>query len=299
MTAHNRTIAVANGKGGVGKTSVAINLAALVASTGSPVLLIDLDPQGNAGEDLGYNEEGTNKTDNGKGLFEALANGAPLAPIQEVRPNLDVLAGGDALDDLEGQLVLQSLRRGTHSLSLLADALTPIADQYSLIVIDTPPTRPTLLQLALSASGSVVIPTKSDRASIKGLGKLAKQMADVRANGNNLTILGAVLYGVGSTSTSIKREAAADIAAVMGDIAPVFETTIRHSERTAKDVRDYGLLPHELAAEAEAAEPWWKALKEGRAPEASVGRSAGSLASDFIQLTREVQIALVNASERV
>ena len=88
-----RVVAIANGKGGVGKTSLTTTLAGLAATAGYRILLIDLDPQGNAGEDLGYTGAGTG--DDGAGLVAALAADTALAvTLPQARPGIDVICGG-------------------------------------------------------------------------------------------------------------------------------------------------------------------------------------------------------------
>src|ERR1700712_5606427 len=107
----SRVVAVANGKGGVGKTSTATELAGLASEAGYKILLIDLDPQGNVGEDLGYTGAGTG--DEGAAMVSALMSGRPLpVSLPAVRPNVDVIAGGERLDDLAGVLLARHTRGG-------------------------------------------------------------------------------------------------------------------------------------------------------------------------------------------
>lgn len=108
-----RVVAVANGKGGVGKTSLTTTLAGLSAAAGYKALLIDLDPQGNAGEDLGY--MGAGLGDDGAGLVSAVTTRSGLKPtITDCRERLDVIAGGERLDGLAG-LLLATHTRGTRT----------------------------------------------------------------------------------------------------------------------------------------------------------------------------------------
>ncbi|GAB2864642.1 ParA family protein [Nocardioides pacificus] len=286
----SRVVTFANGKGGAGKTTCSVNVAGLSAAAGWRTLLIDLDPQANAGHDLGYNwpdESGHVGTDHGAHLVNALTNGQQLAPVlAAVRENLDVICGGARLDDLEDIIAGRS-RRTEDTRQLLADALTPIAADYDLIVIDTPPTRPVLLQLALAASRWVVVPTKSDRGSIEGLRALADQIVRVRATNPEIAILGAVLFDTGTSATRIRSNAADDIRSVLGGAGELFESVIRHAEGVAVEARERGRLVHEIAAAVSDAEPWWVALKEGRRPERLPG-SAPALADDFVMLTQEI-----------
>lgn len=290
MAGISRVITFANGKGGVGKTSCAVNVAGLSAAAGWKVLFIDLDPQGNAGHDLGYSWPDANghiASDNGERLVTSLTTGTPLAPvIENARPNLDVISGGEHLDDLEDVLAGRA-RRGSDGRGMLVEALRPVAEQYDLIVIDTPPTRPVLLQLALAATQWMVVPTRSDRGSIEGLRTLANQVVRARETNELIGVLGAVLFDTGTTATRIRSDAAEDITAVLGGAAQVFSAVIRHSESVAVDAREKGQLVHEIAERVQDAEPYWVALKEGRRPSRTPG-SAPALAEDYVLLTQEI-----------
>lgn len=291
MIQNQQVITFANGKGGVGKTSCATNVAGLAAATGWKVLLVDLDPQfSNAGHDLGYawpQEDGEAGTDNGEHLVQALTRGVPLQPVlRDVRPNLDVICGGEHLNDLEDILAGRS-RRNQETSRLLAEALQPLVTNYDLVIIDTPPTRPTLIQLALVATRWLVVPTKSDRASIEGLRALAAEMERVRPLNGVLAVLGVVLFDVGTSSTVIRSNAAEDVAAILGGSGEIFTSTIRHSEATAQRAREDGKLVHELASLVDGAEPYWEAVKQGRRPE-RLPTGAPTLMGDYVALTQEL-----------
>lgn len=289
-----RVVTFANGKGGAGKTSCAVNVAGLSAAAGWRTLLLDLDPQANAGHDLGYAWDG--QTDHGQGLVDALVAGRQLKPnLQEIRPHLDVVSGGEVLDDLEDVLSGRG-KRAQATGTMLAQALAPIATAYDLIVIDTPPTRPTLLQLALGATRWIIVPTKADRSSIEGLRNLATQIHAARTVNPELAILGAVLFDTGTTATVVRRHAVEDIRAVLDGAAPVFEAVIRHSESAAVDARVKGMLVHELAETVNNAEPYWKALQQGRTPTRIPG-SAPALAEDYVLLAQEALTRIAQHEE--
>ncbi|MDQ3157308.1 MAG: ParA family protein [Actinomycetota bacterium] len=294
----SRVITFANGKGGAGKTSTAVNFAGLCAAAGHKTLLLDLDPQANAGHDLGYAWAG--HSDNGEHIVNTLmARNAALRPVLEnSRPNLDVIPGGGLLNDLEDVIAGRS-KRGEDARTLLAQALVPLAGEYDLIVIDTPPTRPVLLQLALAASRWIIVPTKSDRSSIEGLRVLAQQIATVRETNPDLAILGAILFATGTSATAIRRNAAQDINDVLGGIAPMFKSVIRHSESVAVEAREAGELVHEIAERVDNADPFWIALKKGEAPKRVAG-TAPALADDYVLLTQEIlnRISSLEGQER-
>ncbi len=163
---------IANGKGGVGKTTLASNLAGLVAADGGRVLLVDVNGQGNVGRDLGY--RGHSIDDEGEALTEALRTGAPLKPVSGVRDGLDVIVGGQHVGTLPDMLAATFRMQQQRQALALAISLAPVAGRYDLVVIDSAPENPPLQQLALSAARWMVAPTRSDKASINdGLGSLA------------------------------------------------------------------------------------------------------------------------------
>lgn len=290
-----RVVTFANGKGGVGKTTCAVNMAGLAAAAGWHTLLIDLDPQGNVGHDLGYTWANTG--DRGQHLVDALVTGQALRPVlADVRPSLDVISGGEALDDLE-DVVSGRARRNQTTHGLLAEALTGLAAGYDLIVIDTPPTRPSLLQLALAATRWIIVPTRADRSSIEGLRTLAAQIVRARSINPMIGVLGAVLFDSGTSATVVRRNAITDIEQALDGAAKMFESVVRHSESAAVDAREQGILAHELAEKADAAEPYWKALREGRTPTRIPG-SAPALAEDYVLLAQEVLTRIAAHEER-
>jgi chromosome partitioning protein len=288
----SRVVAVANGKGGVGKTTIAASLGGLAAAAGYRILLVDMDPQGNLGDDLGYLESG--HSDDGQALVNALLQGQALTPVvPNARDNLDVICGGDHLTDLAGALFARH-SRGGDSTELLASALAPLAADYDLVLIDTPPTDAQLQSLALAAARWLLIPTKADAGSIRGLAGIAERVASVHRINPTLAVLGVVLFDVPTSATRIRAEASTNIEQILGGAAPLFDTTVRNSTAVAREARDRGLLVHELAERVEGAAPFWKALREGRPPERLPG-SAPALADDFVRL---VDAILTRISEQ-
>lgn len=285
LNALSRVVAVANGKGGVGKTTTACNMAGLAAAAGWKVLLIDFDPQGNCGHILGY--KWRDESDAGAHIVDVLLQGKPLTPLlRDVRPNLDVVPGGEALDSLE-DLLAGKLKRGQSVHTLLADSLAPVAQDYDLVVFDTPPTRPLLLRLALGATRWIVVPTRPGRTSIEGLRAMSSDILAVRETNPQLELLGVVLYDVETNATVIRRNAMDDITNALGGVAPIFDTIIRHALSPVVESEEKGLLLHEVAERVDSAEPYWKALKEGRKPQRVAG-SAPALADDLVMLTDEI-----------
>lgn len=280
-----RVICVANGKGGVFKTSLAANIAGLSAAAGYRTLIVDLDPQGDLSDDLGYFDNDAD--DLGQGLAAALVTGQPIKPtLRGVRPNLDVVTGGVHLADVAGALVARA-SRGASTTDLLARALTPVVGAYDVVIIDTPPVDTTLQVMALGAARWLLVPTKADASSIRGIQRIAERVADARRNGHQIHILGAVLTGVPTAASRVRADAIADITAVLGGTAPLISSVIRSSDAVARECRARGVLAHELAEQLEGVEPFWRALREGHTPQRVPG-SAPALADDYVHVTEQV-----------
>lgn len=278
-----RVISVATGKGGSFKTSLTANVAGICAQSGFKVLVIDMDPQGDLQDDLGYFTDG--RLDDGQQLLASIASNQPLEPVlPEVRKNLDVIPGGAVLTDLEALLQARS-KRGGRAENALADVLAPLAKQYDLVLIDTPPTNETLQLLALHASRWLLIPSKSDTSSIRAIARIAQIAGAARENGHNVDVLGVVLAGVNTAAKRVVAEASGDINAMLDGVAPLFDGTIRHSEASAVQARQRGVLAHELAELVEGAEPFWKDIKSG-SPRLS--GAAPALAGDYITVVEQM-----------
>ena len=284
-----QAVVVCNGKGGVGKTSLVANLAVEAARRGRRVLAVDLDVQGNLGLDLGYTygESG----DDGAGLSRAVQFGDRLVPLRSVRDDVDVVAGGAHTQTLVE--LLQRLGPADASRALLR-VLAPISRDYGLVMVDAPPGASTLVEAVLSISRGLVVPTKCDGASLDGLTLIGRQYQRVRAAGNRrLSLLGVVLFDVNRRASALLDQIWAELEAALGESPPVFEASIRHSQRAAYDMRAEGLVACEYAVAAQAdraerlatlrADP--DRLKA--APPARSSAAAG-LADDYRRLAHEV-----------
>ncbi len=273
-----RVLAFANGKGGVGKTSLTTHVAALAARKGWRTLVVDMDPQGNVGEDLGYTAR--KRGDGGVGLARSIQYGDPPTVLRDIRPGLDVIPGGEALEELAGVLAVRRSRDGTTAMLSLAAALAPLAD-YDLIVLDCPPGIRELQEISLTAATDLVIPTKTDESSLLGLRKMGMRFTVAREINPTLRLLGVVLYGVTSAAKTARNEARAWVEEALEGLAPVFKATVRHVETPAWRVRKFGLLVHELETGPEAGVT------------ATVAKTVKGLADDYEALTVEVMERLL------
>jgi chromosome partitioning protein len=213
-------IAIANQKGGVGKTTTAINLAAALAKRGRRTLLVDLDPQGNSS--ISYLDVRTLP----KSMFDVLSNGTPLADIITASPvkNLDVAPSRIALAKLESQLIGE-----VDAHFRLKDRLDLVADRYDFVVIDTPPALGLITVNALVAATHLLIPVQSSYFALEGTDDLLETVEKIRSRPNpNLKLLGAVIT-LHDKRTTLSRDVQKAITNVFGN--RVFRTTITKSIR--------------------------------------------------------------------
>ncbi len=220
---HTRVIAIANQKGGVGKTTTAINLAACLAEQQQKVLLIDVDPQANATSGIGIEKE------EGKSIYSALLGEAPL--VSFIQPTQ--IADFDLLPaevDLAGAEV--DIARTDSYLHPFKEALTPVleAGQYDIILIDCPPSLGILTMNTLTAAHSLLIPMQCEYYALEGLSVMLRLVDRLRDSGANpdLEIEGIVMT-MYDMRTNLSQQVVQEVATHFDE--QVFETLIPRSIR--------------------------------------------------------------------
>ncbi len=219
--------ALANQKGGVGKTTTAINLAACLAEAGARSLLVDLDPQANATSGLGERAGDTSTYD--------LLDGAPLAGA-----------------------VIELAQRDDGE-SYLGQSLQGARDGYEFIFLDCPPSLGPLTVNALAASDQVLVPVQAEYYALEGLSQLVKSVELVRARLNPRLQIGGVLLTMVDGRTKLSAEVEDEVRRHFGD--RVFRTTIPRSVRLA-EAPSHGLPVIAYDRRSAGADAYWRAANE-------------------------------------
>ena len=192
-----KTIVVANQKGGVAKTTTSVNLAACLAHYKKKVLLIDLDPQGNASSGLGINKNALEHSS-----YDVLVNFVPIDKITvPINKKLSVLPAKVELAGAEMELVAAISRE-----MRLKNALDDVKDNYDYIIIDTPPSLGLLTLNALTAADRVIIPVQSHYLPVKGLEQLLRTVSKVQRQLNSNLKISGILITMTESRTNFSKE---------------------------------------------------------------------------------------------
>ena len=217
-------LTLANQKGGVGKTTTAVNLAAFLGKKKKKVLVIDLDPQGNATSGLGIDKAELDST-----IYDVLVNEEPMADSiwESSAANVSICPTNINLAGAEIELVNVMSRE-----QVLKSALAPVKDDYDYIIIDCPPSLSILTINALTASDGIIIPIQGEYYALEGLTQLVDTINIVKKKLNkNLSILGVVLT-MFDRRTQLTRQVEEEVSNYFGD--KVFNTHIPRNVRLAE-----------------------------------------------------------------
>ena len=204
-----KVIAIANQKGGVGKTTTAVNLAACLAKKGRKVLMLDEDPQGNATSGLGFD-----KRDIKKCVYDTLINDVPMKDVllHSDYENLDVIPATIQLAGAEIELVSLMNREGR-----LKNALERVKHDYDYVLIDCPPSLGLLTINALTAANSVLVPIQCEFYALEGVSQLMNTIKLVQRNLNPALKLEGVLMTMFDQRTNLSSD-------VVGEVRKYFNT---------------------------------------------------------------------------
>jgi chromosome partitioning protein len=225
---HHRILAVANQKGGVGKTTTAINLGTALAAVGEDVLVIDLDPQGNASTGLGITRRPGQRSS-----YQVLIGEAELADVI-IASSIPRLHCAPATIDLLGaELELAGLERKTHRLSdAISRMLSNTNRRYSYILIDCPPSLNLLTINSLTAADAILVPLQCEFFALEGLSQLMKTVERVRTTLNPRLIIQGVVLTMFDKRNSLSDQVASDVRQVLGD--KVYQTVIPRNVRISE-----------------------------------------------------------------
>ena len=225
-----RVIALANQKGGVGKTTTSVNLAASLADMGQKVLLIDMDAQGNATSGIGVDKGEINQD-----IYDVLVNEVELDEVilKTTRPTLDVVPATIRLSGAEIELASQFARE-----KRLTDALVLSRDDYDFILLDCPPSLGLLTINAFTTCDSILIPVQSEYYALEGLNQLVNTIKLVKKHYNPALKIEGVLMTMLDARTNLGNQVVSEVKNYFGE--RVYETVIPRNIKLS-EAPSYGM----------------------------------------------------------
>lgn len=219
-----RVYALTNQKGGVGKTTTAINLGAYLAASGRKVLVVDADPQANATSSLGIDKRALTRS-----IYDVLIGGMFMEQVVTLtkRLGLDLVPSSPALAGAGVELVNMTARERR-----LQRALKPLRERYDYILIDSPPSLGLLTINALTAADGVIIPVQCEYLALEGLAQLLKTIELVRRNLNSRLAVRGVLLTMYDVRTNLSQQVANEVRTHFDNA--VFKTIIPRSVRLSE-----------------------------------------------------------------
>ena len=245
-----KIIAIANQKGGVGKTTTTVNLSAGLAEHGKKVLLIDCDPQGNATSGLGINKSTIQKT-----IYDILINNTEAKyALQMTNYGVTVLPSNINLAGAEVELVAAIARE-----SKLRNALEPLRNDYDYILIDCPPSLGLLTINSLAAANSIIIPIQCEFYALEGVTQLMNTIELVKSSLNPLLAIEGVVMTMYDSRTRLSQQVVEEVKKNFGYL--VYETLIPRSVRLS-EAPSYGMPIIAYDKKSKSAEVYLKLAEE-------------------------------------